>query len=293
MSNRKIWLIVAIVVIVGGISLAVLSYMTFRISTINLPATGSRIAVVELNGTILESRSIVRQFKMYRRDRSIKAIVFRINSPGGGISASQEIYEAVKKCRDSGKVIIASMGAVAASGGYYVAMGADSIMANPGTTTGSIGVIVEIPNIRGLLSKIGVDFTIIKSGEFKDTGSPYRKMTQAERRYLQGWVDDAFAQFVNAVVDGRGMEHSDVLEIADGRVFTGKQAFEMGLIDTLGTYEDAIRLAADAVGIEGEPRIVTQQRRRRMTLFDLLFGDLRHIFEYVQSWPRMKYQMVF
>jgi protease-4 len=256
------------------------------------PSTGSKIAVVELSGTIYDSRSIVRQFKYYRRDRSIKGIVFHINSPGGGVAASQEIYEEVKKTRDKDKVIIASMSSVAASGGYYVALGADKIMANPGTTTGSIGVIAEIPNLRRLLDKVGIDFTVIKSGQFKDTGSPYRGMTGAERAYLQRWVDDAFDQFVDAVAEGRNMERKQVLSAADGRIFTGKQALSLGLVDTLGTYEDAVRLVADLVGIKGEPRIV-KERKRSMTLFDLLTQDVRGLLNSVQAWPRLKYQMTF
>jgi len=292
MSKRFIWITIGLVIAIGCIAVIIISVISFGTGNMTLSTSGSKIAVVELNGTILDSRSIVRQFKNYRRDRSIKAIVFHINSPGGGVAASQEIFEEVNKTRKKGKYIIASMSSVAASGGYYVAVGANKIMANPGTTTGSIGVIAEIPNVRRLMEKIGVDFTVIKSGKFKDTGSPYRGMTSGERAYLQSWVDDAFDQFVDAVVQGRNMERSEVLKVADGRVFTGKQAYGLGLVDTLGTYEDAIRLAAVEVGIEGEPRLVKEQRRR-VTFFDLFFQDVRHLFNEIQSWPRLKYQMVF
>lgn len=295
MSKRTVWLVVATVVVLGGLSLVILSVLSLRTATgegVGLPSFGSKVAVVELTGTIVDSRPIVRQLKQYRRDGSVRAIVLRIESPGGGVAASQEIYQEVKRTRASGKVIVASMGSVAASGGYYVAVGATKIMANPGTTTGSIGVVAEIPNIRRLLDKIGIDFAVIKSGRFKDTGSPYRGLTEAERAYLQQWVDDAFVQFVDAVAEGRGMERAKVLELADGRVFTGLQAMRSGLVDTLGTYEDAVRLAANLAGIRGEPRIVRQQRRR-FGLIDLLFQQVRMVVEALEHWPRLSYKTMF
>jgi len=295
MSKRTVWLIVLAVVVLGGLSLVMLSVLSLRTAAgagVGLPSFGPKVAVVELTGTIVDSRPIVRQLKQYREDGSIKAIVLRIDSPGGGVAASQEIHDEVKKTRDSGKVIVASMGSVAASGGYYVAVPATRIMANPGTTTGSIGVVAEIPNIRRLLDKIGIDFTVIKSGKFKDTGSPYRGLTEAERAYLQQWVDDAFAQFVDAVAEGRNMERAKVLELADGRVFTGLQALRSGLVDTLGTFEDAVRLAAKLSGIKGEPRIVRQERRR-FTLIDLLFQNVRLFIEALERWPRLNYKMMF
>lgn len=295
MSKRTVWLVVAAVVVVGGLSLVILSVLSLRTATgegVSLPSFGSKVAVVELTGTIVDSRPIVRQLKQYRRDGSVRAIVLRIESPGGGVAASQEIYQEVKRTRASGKVVIASMGSVAASGGYYVAVGATKIMANPGTTTGSIGVVAEIPNIRRLLDKIGIDFAVIKSGRFKDTGSPYRGLTEAERAYLQQWVNDAFAQFVDAVAEGRGMERAKVLELADGRVFTGLQAMRSGLVDTLGTFEDAVRLAANLAGIRGEPRIVRQERRR-FGLIDLLFQQVRVVVQALEHWPRLSYKMMF
>lgn len=294
MAKRTVWLIVAAVVVLGGLSLLGLSLLSLRGAggeAMGLPSFGAKVAVVELTGTIVDPRPVVRQLKQYRRDGSIKAIVLRIESPGGGVAASQEIYEEVKKTRQAGKVIVASLGSVAASGGYYVAVGATRIMANPGTTTGSIGVIAEIPNIRRLLDKLGIGFTVIKSGKFKDTGSPYRELTEAERAYLQQWVDDAFAQFVDAVSEGRKMERAQVLGLADGRVFTGLQAVRSGLVDTLGTFEDALRLAAGLAGIKGEPRIVRQERRLR--LIDLLFQNARLFIEALERWPRLSYKVAF
>lgn len=295
MTRRTVALIVLVVVVVGGMSLMALSLLSLRMSGgegAGFPAFGPKVAVVELTGTIIDARPVVRQLKQYRRDGSVRAIVLRIESPGGGVAASQEIHDEVRKTRMAGKVIVASMGSVAASGGYYVAVPATRIMANPGTTTGSIGVVAEIPNIRRLLDKIGIDFTVIKSGKFKDTGSPYRGLTEAERAYLQQWVDDAFAQFVDAVAEGRRMDRARVLELADGRVFTGLQALRSGLVDTLGTFEDAVRLAADLAGIKGEPRIVRQERRG-LRLIDLLFQNVRQLVEAVERCPRLSYKMVF
>lgn len=263
-------------------------------SDIELTGIGDKIAIVELEGIITSSHSIVNQFKRYQRDNSIRAIVFRINSPGGGIAASQEIYAHVKRVRDSGKPVIASMASVAASGGYYVALGADSIMANPGTTTGSIGVIAEFPNFTKLMDKLGIRVTIIKSGHYKDTGTPYRDLTVADREYLQAWINDGYEQFISAVAEERRMSKDTIRRLADGRVYSGQQAYNLALIDTLGTFEDAVRLAADAAGIKGEPRLVRQQRNK-VTPFELFFMyDLKRLVEtYFSAWPRILYLMSF
>ncbi len=252
---------------------------------------GSKIAIVEVKGVIYDAENAVRQLERYNKNKSVKGIVLRIESPGGGVAASQEIFEKVKQVRDSGKIVIASMGSVAASGGYYIACGADTIMANPGTTTGSIGVIAEIPNMEGLLSKVGIRFETIKSGKFKDTGSPYRKMTSEDRDYLQNFVNDAYDQFVDAVSKERNLDRKTVLRYADGRVFTGQQALAHALIDTIGTYEEAIAFAAKLAGIEGEPKTV-KERKRKVTFLDFLFQDFEELYNAVQSWPRVKYQLV-
>jgi len=251
---------------------------------------GDKVALIELKGLIYDSRDIVRQFEKYRKDRSVKAIVFRIDSPGGLVAASQEIYEEVRRVRDSGKFTVASMGGVAASGGYYVACAADTILANPGTTTGSIGVIAEVVNAEKLLKKLGLSFTVIKSGEFKDTGSPYRGITDKEKQYLQGWIDDAFQQFVDAVARERKVARDTLLRYADGRVFTGKQAKEIGLVDALGTYEDAIRIAAKRVHIKGEPQVI-KERKRKVTILDLLFQDIDDLAVRFGWWPQLKYEL--
>ena len=276
MSKHRDWLIGGIIVIAMLILIMVmvtLVSMKQNYDGVTLSSRGEKVAVIELLGPIYDSRSIVRQFKTYGEHGSVKAIVFRIESPGGLVAAAQEIYEAVKRVREKGIPIVASMGTVAASGGYYVACGADTIMANPGTTTGSIGVIAQFPNISGLLGKVGIQYETIKSGRYKDTGSPYRDLTPTDRQHLQSWVDDAFYQFVDVIVEERGLARKKVLRLADGRVFTGKQALKEGLIDLLGDNTEAVRLAAQLGGIEGEPTIV-KERRRRMTLFDLLFQEI-------------------
>ena len=255
----------------------------------SLGISGNKIGVVELEGIILSSRSVVQKLERLLESDAISAVVLRIDSPGGGVAASQEIYEAVKEIRESGKPVVISMGSVAASGGYYVACGGDSILANPGTTTGSIGVILEVPNFKELLQKIGIKFLVVKSGTFKDTGSPYRDLTRTERNYLQQYIDDAFEQFVDVVVKNRKMSNDKVRSVADGRVFTGKQALELGLVDRLGDYSDAIKLAAQMAGIEGKPKIF-RFPRKKYTIFDLLLSDLTEVKNRFEAVPSLKYQ---
>jgi len=248
---------------------------------------GDKVAVVEIFGTIYDSRRAVRQLKDYGEQKSIKAIILRIDSPGGIVAPAQEIYHAVKTVRDSGKPVIASMGSLAASGGYYIACGADTIMAGPGTTTGSIGVIAEFINTQELFHKIGIDFEVIKSGKYKDSGSLHRDMTPADRRYFQAWVDDAYDQFVQVVMDERKLSRAKVAQIADGRVFTGRQALNNGLVDLLGYYSDAVDLAAEMAEIDGEPTLI-KERIRRTTFIDLLFEQAENILRGRQG-AQMKY----
>lgn len=231
-------------------------------------AAGRRIALVEVTGVIRNARGVVSQLARYREDDSVPAIVVRIDSPGGEVAPTQEIFDEIRKTRKAGKKVIVSMGGVAASGGYYIACAADSIVANPGTLTGSIGVIFELPNVEGLFKKLGVDWEVVKSGKYKDIGSLARQLTDEERRLMQAVVDDAYRQFIEAIVQGRRLSRDQVLALADGRVFTGHQAKALGLVDRTGTYEDAIALAAQMVGITGKPKTV---RDRRPTLIDLFF----------------------
>jgi protease IV len=234
---------------------------------------GDKIAVVELEGVILTPREVVRQLKRYGDDRSVKAIVLRINTPGGGAAASQEIHSMVKRLRkDNDKHIVASIESVGASGGYYVAAAADQIFADPASVVGSIGVIAQWYNYAELVKWAKLKEVILKAGEMKDAGSPTRDLTPAERKYFQDIIDDMHAQFINAVAEGREMEMEEVRRLADGRVWTGAQALELGLIDQLGDFHDAVYAAAEAVGIRGEPVIIRPERHRR-TLLDVVFSD--------------------
>jgi protease-4 len=200
--------------------------------------------------------------KKYRENHGVRAIVLRIDSPGGGVVASQEMYEEVRATRDAGKPVIVSMGSLAASGGYYVSCGGSRLVANRGTLTGSIGVISEFLQYGDALRKLGIDITTIKSGKLKDSGTPMRKMTADEQRYFQTLMDDVHRQFIAVVETERHLDHDAAAEIADGRVFTGEEALKLGLVDTLGTYEDAIRIAASMVGISGEPSLMKERKRR-------------------------------
>ena len=233
-------------------------------------AKSDKIAIINIESIITQSSNTVRQIKKYADDKSIKAIVLRIDSPGGGVAPSQEIYSEILNVRkNSNKIVVTSMGNLAASGGYYIACASDKIVANPGTLTGSIGVIMTFSNIEELMKKIGLKTEIIKSGEFKDIGSPMREFTEKEKKLLQGVIDDVYDQFVNAVSVGRSIAVQKVKELSDGRIFTGRQAFEIGLVDKLGSLEEAIKLAAELVGIEGKPKIVSEKKEKNL-LFKLL-----------------------
>lgn len=232
-------------------------------------SSGNVVGVIDINGTIAGgagsgglfsavagSESIMKQLRRAAGDPSVKAVVLRLNTPGGTAAASQEIALEVDRLRRAGKKVVASMGDVAASGGYWIACRCDKIVANPGTMTGSIGVIMQSQNLQGLYEKLGVDPVVFKSGPHKDMGSTSRTVTEEEQRIFQSMVDDMYQQFVETVSEGRGLEETRVREVADGRVFTGSQAMENGLVDYLGNYYDAIDIAADLAGIQGEPKVL-------------------------------------
>ncbi len=239
----------------------------------NFPiSVGEKIAVVKIEGVILDSKDIIEELREHRENKSVKAIMLRIDSPGGAVAPSQEIYTEVLNIRDEGKKkIVTSMGSVAASGGYYIASASDRIVANPGSVTGSIGVILELANVSGLMKKVGVESVVIKSGKFKDVGSLFRTMTPEERELLQGVIDDTYDQFVDAVSAGRGINKEDLLPIADGRVFTGRQAKKLGLVDDLGSMQDAIKITADIAGIKGEPDII--QKKKKFSILERLLKN--------------------
>ena len=223
--------------------------------------TDKGLGLVEVTGVIQNSQDIVRQIKEFREDKRIRGIVVRIDSPGGAVGPSQEIYDEVLKTRKSGKTIYASMGTLGASGGYYIASSADRVFANPGTLTGSIGVIMAFSNIEGLMDKIGLRPEVIKAGKYKDTGSPVRPMSTKERSLLQGVVADVHQQFIEAVAEGRKLPAEEIRKIADGRILTGRQAYRLQLIDQLGGLQASIDHLAKKVGISGSPKIIREEKR--------------------------------
>ena len=223
--------------------------------------TKNRIGIVDITGLITDSQYITNQVKKFRQDKRIRGIILRIDSPGGAVGPSQEIYDEVLKTRESGKTIYASMGALAASGGYYIASAAEKIFANPGTLTGSIGVIMVFSNAKGLMEKIGLQPEIVKAGEYKDIGSPARAMTQKERNLLQSVVTDVHQQFIEAVASGRDISVAEVTKIADGRILTGRQAYSLNLVDQMGGLQVSIDQLAHKVGIIGSPKIIRETPR--------------------------------
>ncbi len=299
-KSTKWFLIIISVLLVFGFIVVIFFYFVLNTLTDSesnvVIGSGEKIAIVELKGVILNSEETVRQLKKYRDDKLIKGILFRIDSPGGGVVASQEIFEEVKKVRESGKPIVVSMGSLAASGGYYVSCPANKIVANLGTLTGSIGVISQFLRYDSLLGKIGVQVNTIKSGKLKDAGSPFRAMTEIDRAYFQQLMDEVHQQFISAVEKERKLSRDSVLKLADGRVFTGEQALANGLIDTIGTFEDAKKITARLAGIKGEPSIV-KERKRRLSLLDLALGESK-IFELLDlkekllDQPILQYRMI-
>ena len=237
---------------------------------------GEQVGVVEVLGVIADAKETIRQLRRFREDENIRAIVLRVDSPGGVVGPSQEIYREVAKTRQVKKVV-ASMGAVAASGGYYVVASADGIIANPGTITGSIGVIMEYTNFKELFSKIGLAPVVIKSGTFKDTGSPVRDITPEEEKYLQAFVQELHEQFVAAIAEGRKMKLDTVRKLADGRIYTGADAKSLGLVDRIGNLEDAVQWAGELAGVKGEVTAVYIPARKTSLLQLLSEATLRDL----------------
>jgi protease IV len=265
MKKRPVLMIVVTAAVLGVIFVIMLTLASFlggnkRSSTLQVVGI-DKVALVKVEGLLVSSEQVVDELNDYAEDGSIKAIVIRIDSPGGGVVVSQEIFNAVKNAKKEGKKIVVSMGTVAASGGYYVAAAADKIVANPGTLTGSIGVKMEFANVEKLLEKIGVKGMIVKAGEYKDMGSPFRDMTDQEKKLLQGVIDDVHNQFIEAVAEGRRLPTADVRAIADGRIFTGRQALDLKLVDQMGDLADSIRIAGDLAGIKGKPKVVEKKKK--------------------------------
>jgi protease-4 len=241
---------------------------------------GDRVQVIDIDGELVDSRDVIDQLKRYEDNRGVRAILLNIDSPGGGVVTAQEIYTEVKRLREKkDKTVVAYMSNVGASGAYYIACGANQIIANPGSIVGSIGVIAEWVNYGDLLEWAKLRETVFKTGEFKDTGSPTRALTDREKVYFQGLIDDMYIQFVEAVAAGRKMEISDVRALADGRVFTGRDARQRKLIDATGDFQDAVELTAKLAGISGKPNLM-RATRPRVTLMDVLTGDISRVLPF-------------
>jgi protease-4 len=262
--HRWVWGIGATAAMLGVFFLVVVLITVLVRDEDGVADGGKTIGIVEIEGVISSelTERTVRQLKKYGDDTSIKAIVLRIDSPGGGVASSQEIYEEVRRVRSVGKLVVASLGSVAASGGYYVACVADRIFANAGTITGGIGVIVQLANVSEFLHKVGIESTVITSGPFKDSGNPTRALLPEERQVFQALVDDVYLQFIEAVAHGRNLPLESVRQAADGRIYTGRQAKDLRLIDELGSLHDAISYAASTIGIVGKPKLVQEDKER-------------------------------
>jgi protease-4 len=295
MRNRMIiWLLLG-----GGVLSLFLVTMVVLVLTLGRAGGGSefgfgdRIQVVEIEGVIVESRSIIDQLKQYEDSPSVPAILLNINSPGGGVAPSQELYAEIKRLReDKGKVIVAYISSVGASGAYYIACATDLIIANPGTLVGSIGVIAEWLNYDALLDWAKLSNVVFKSGEFKDVPSATRDLTSSEQDYYQALIDDVYTQFLEAVAEGRGLDIDLVREFADGRVFTGRAARDLSMIDATGNLQYAVDMTADLAGISGTPRLL-ESRRERVTLLDVITGDISDVLPFGKgatgSQMRMQY----
>jgi len=286
-KGKRLWIVLGVVVVLAiGACAGTAVLVSLTSGRLGL---GEAVAIVRAEGVILSgsppvsplgggggaySDQIVEHLERAQKDSSVKAIVLRVNSPGGSVVASDEIYRQMLKME---KPIVVSMGELAASGGYYISAPAHLIVANPATLTGSIGVIAQVTNLEELMEKIGVEVVVIKSGIHKDEGSPFREMTEEEKAIWQAIIDEAYGQFVTIVAEGRDLPEEKVREIADGRVYTGKQAMELGLVDDLGNLPEAIDRAAELGGIEGKPRLV--EYHRPPTLFETLFGSLISPFQ--------------
>ena len=270
MKQKRILIGVGVIVLLLVIFFSVLYLIGRSGRTSSRFAFGDKIAIVEIRGVIAQSSGIIDEIHQYLEDDGVKAIILRIDSPGGGVGPSQEIHREVLKGKEK-KRIVTSMGSVAASGGYYIACASDLIVANPGTITGSIGVIMEFTNIEELFKKIGIKGVVLKSGEHKDIGSPFREMTPEEKRIIQEVIDSVHQQFIKAVAEGRKLDRSKVTQIADGRILTGEQAKQLGLVDQIGNLDDAIDATAKLVGIEGKPDILYP--KKKFSIWELLIRE--------------------
>lgn len=297
MAQRRHIVIGAIIVVLFFLALGFFGLMFISLASgggdLEFAGLGGNIGIVEVFGVLDEmlGREVIEQLESWTDAGNIKAIVLHVNSPGGGVAISQEIYDAVNRARDT-KPVVVSMASVAASGGYYISCPADVIVANPGTLTGSIGVIMQFYTAGGLMDKIGISQETIKAGDLKDVGSLDREMTGEERLMLQSVVMDTHEQFILAISEGRGLDEDAIRPLADGSIYTGHQAYNLGLVDTLGGLTEAVDIAANLADITGEPKVVRPYKRREVTIFDLLGGAFSGVSKAVsrpQTGPELMY----
>jgi protease-4 len=274
----------------GGISLLISSLVSHGSKT-DLFSSKEGVGVVELKGLIVSPEQTLKHLTEFRNKPNVKSIVLRIESPGGAVGASQEIYQEIKRTRLV-KPVIASMGSMGASGGYYAALGANSIIANPGTMTGSIGVIVKFPNLEGLFEKIGYKSEVIKSGPLKDVGASNRPMSEEERKLMQDLIDNVYSQFVKDIAADRDMPLDTVKKLADGRVYSGEQALEVNLIDSLGNFTDAIAMAAEMGGLDVEdPQLIYPEVDKKFSLLNLLtHAEQSFVDNFVPLYPILSFE---
>jgi len=286
MDKRSAWVIG---IVFGGLFLCLFGFLSLVFVAVRdgqksapvMGKRGDRVGVVEILGAISDSKKVLKELKAFGEDESVKAVVIRVDSPGGAVAPSQEIYDAVRRL-SAKKKVVASMGSTAASGGYYIAAGAEKIFANPGTLTGSIGVIFQMPNVEGVMKWAGVQMNVITAGARKDSGSPFRELRPDEREYFESLLKDVHEQFIQAVAQGRKLDAEVVRPLADGRVFSGRQAKELKLVDELGGLHDAVEDAAKMAGIEGEPEVEYPAHEKKL-LRELLGEDVDTVAQHVAS----------
>jgi protease-4 len=274
MDRRAAWVLG---IVFGGLFLCLFGFLFVFYAAVHggegrsSGGTGEKVGVVEVVGEITDGKQTLKQLREFRDDGSVKAIVVRVDSPGGAVGPSQEIYASIRKITAK-KPVVVSMGSVAASGGFYIACAGTKVYADPGTLTGSIGVIMQAPNVTGLLKWAGVEMNTLTAGKMKDSLSPFREMRPDERQYFEALLEDVHEQFIGAVANGRNLKVEQVRPIADGRVFTGRKAKELKLVDELGGLSDAVAEAGKLAGIQGEPKVVYPEKEKKF-LRELLDQD--------------------
>lgn len=292
MTRRRSDLVVGILLIASFLLILWMAIGLFRTpqqkGSISITGSGD-VALIEVQGMIADPASIIQHLKTFSERKDVKAIVVRMESPGGVVAASQELYDAMVRTREKEKPLVVSMGSLAASGAYYAALGGDSILANPGTLTGSIGVLMDFPEVTKLFNKVGIEFHSVTSGPYKGAGAPYNEWDEQTREYYKSIVMDTYDQFVSTVANERHLSIDHVREIANGKVYTGSQALDLELIDKLGNLHDAILLAGRMAGVEGEPTVV-KPRSQEMRMWDLLFGDVEQVINKISYGPIPQYR---